>query len=59
MSVLDHLRARAATTPAATLLVDRTGDWSAARLWSRVQQLADQLVAVGAQRVSSTLDNGG
>ena len=59
MSVLDHVRAIAASTPAARLLVDRTGDWSAARLWSRVQQLADQLVAVGAQRVSSTLDNGG
>lgn len=59
MSVLDHVRAIAASTPAARLLVDRDGDWSAARLWSRVQQLADELAGAGAQRVSSTLDNGG
>lgn len=58
MSVLDHLRATAASTPAATLLIDRDGDWRAARLWSRVQQLADELEIAGAQRVSSTLDNG-
>ena len=59
MSLLDHLRGRAANTPDAPCLSDSQGSWSRARLWARVEQLAEACTRLDATRVSSQLDNGG
>lgn len=59
MSVLDHLRARSASAPNAPCLSDSQGAWSCARLWNRIEQLADALSRLQATRVSSQLDNSG
>ena len=57
MSLLEQLRRRAAAHPCATAAVDAAGVWSIGRLWSRVQQIADQLLQLDVRRVASRLDN--
>lgn len=59
MSLLDHLRGRSARTPDALCLSDSQGAWTCARLWARVERLADAFCQLEANRVSSQLDNSG